>query len=303
MVFYLHYMTLPMSNPATARVITRFGADVLIADSGTIIRCTPKRKLEHIACGDYVTWENHAQGNATVTAILPRTNLLTRPDFRGKTKNIAANIDLVIIVVSWRPSPSWEMLDRYLVAIELLPAQALIVMNKADLAAEYASKEDLVRLAEYEAVGYPILYTQAQEGVGIDTLRKAIGGKTAIVVGQSGVGKSSLAAQLLPEQEIRVGEIADTGEGRHTTTNAMLYTLAEHGFLIDSPGVRDFSLSSVTREQLQQGYREFQPYQSQCRFNNCTHQHEPQCAVKAAFSAQQLPPYRYGRYLNLLASL
>ncbi|MBK8452212.1 MAG: ribosome small subunit-dependent GTPase A [Thiofilum sp.] len=292
-----------MNDLVTARVITRFGADVLITHANQTIRCTPKRKLEHIACGDYVTWEENAQGNATITTILPRTNVLTRPDFRGKPKNIATNIDLVIIVVSWRPSPSWEMLDRYLVATELLPAQALIVMNKADLADEYASADDLKCLAEYEHIGYSILYTQAKEGSGIAALRAAIGAKTAIVVGQSGVGKSSLAAQLLPEQEIRVGEIADTGEGRHTTTNAMLYALPEHGFLIDSPGVRDFSLSAVTREQLQQGYSEFRPYQFQCRFNNCTHAHEPHCAIKQAVAAQQLPPHRYERYLNLLASL
>lgn len=293
-----------MKNAPTARVITRFGADVLIeTPTHQALRCTPKRKLEHITCGDFVTWEENAQGNATVTSILPRTNVLTRPDFRGKPKAIAANIDLVIIVVSWRPSPSWEMLDRYLVATELLPANALIVMNKADLAAQYASSTDLACLAEYEAIGYPVLYTQAQEGSGIDALREAISNHTAVVVGQSGVGKSSLANQLLPDQDIRVGEIGDTGEGRHTTTNARLYNLPKQGFLIDSPGVRDFSLSDVNREQLQQGYREFMPYQMQCRFNNCTHAHEPGCTIKAAVAEQQLPPHRYERYLNLLASL
>ncbi|WP_020561061.1 ribosome small subunit-dependent GTPase A [Thiofilum flexile] len=293
-----------MNDSMTARVITRFGADVLITTpANETIRCTPKRKLEHITCGDYVTWEEHSQGNATITEILPRSNVLTRPDFRGKPKNIAANIDLVIIVISWRPSPLWDMLDRYLIATELLPAQALIVMNKADLATDYATADDLACLAEYESIGYPLLYAQATEGVGITAIREAIGDKTAIVVGQSGVGKSSLAAKLLPTQDIRVGEIANTGEGRHTTTNAMLYTLPKRGFLIDSPGVRDFGLGAVTPEQLRQGYREFQPYQGQCRFNNCSHTHEPQCAIKTALATQQLPPHRYERYLNLLAGL
>lgn len=293
-----------MKHASTARVITRFGADVLIeTPEGQTIRCTPKRKLEHIACGDYVTWEGNAQGNATITDILPRNNVLTRPDFRGKAKAIAANIDLVIIVISWRPAPSWEMLDRYLVATELLPAEALIVMNKADLASQYASTTDIAALNDYSKIGYSLMYTQAHTGTGIKALREAIGDKTAIVVGQSGVGKSSIAAQLLPEQDIRVGEIGDTGEGRHTTTNAKLYALTPQGFLIDSPGVRDFSLSAVTREQLQQGYKEFQPFLGQCRFNNCTHAHEPGCAIKTAVSVHQLPQRRYTRYLNLLANL
>jgi len=293
-----------MSLSPPARVMTRFGADVMIKTStGEVLRGTPKRKLEHIACGDYVEWEANAQGNATIHAILPRTNVLARPDFRGKLKALASNIDLVVVVMSWRPAPHWELLDRYLVATQLLPAQALIVMNKADLQTQYATAHDLQCLAEYQAIGYSVLSTQAEQGIGIEHLKAQLTQKTTIVVGQSGVGKSSIAAQLLPESAIRIGAIGDTGEGRHTTTNAMLYDLLAQGCLIDSPGVRDFGLGEISAEQLQQGYIEFSTYRHACRFSNCTHAHEPQCAVKAAVTAQQLPPQRYQRYLNLLANL
>jgi len=289
------------------RVVTRFGADLLVeaesAGFAAPFRCTTRRKLDQVACGDRVQWERQAQGNAAVTGILPRKNVLERPDFRGKARPIAANIDLLVVVSCWRPSPAWEMLDRYLIAARRLPAEALIVMNKADLRARHASAEDEACLAELAKIGYTVLHVAANARQGIGDILTAIQGKTAIVVGQSGVGKSSIANQLLPEAEIRVGEISDNGEGRHTTVSTTLYHLPGGGTLIDSPGVRDFGLTDLKAIDLQVGFPEFQPYLGECRFNNCTHNHEPGCAVKAALAAGELPPRRYQRYLNLLRSL
>ncbi|PID34084.1 MAG: ribosome small subunit-dependent GTPase A, partial [Thiotrichales bacterium] len=262
----------------TGRVISRFGAELILAtESGEQLRATTRRKLEHIACGDYVQWQKKAQGNASVTAILPRTNVLSRPDFRGRLRAVAANIDLLIVVSSWRPEPNREMLDRYLIAASQLPAEALIVMNKADLREEYATPEDEQWLEEYSRIGYPVIHANARTGQGIENIRAALGDKTAIFAGQSGVGKSSLIACLLPEASIRVGSIGETGEGRHTTTVARLYPLGE-GALIDSPGVRDFALPPLDPAELQFGYPEFAAYHGMCKFNNCTHQHEPGCA-------------------------
>lgn len=286
------------------QVITRFGAELLVeTETGVLVRCTARRKLEHVACGDHVQWEQQAQGNAVVTKILPRRNVLERPDFRGKPRAIAANIDLLVVVTSWQPAPVWEMLDRYLIAARRLQTDVLIVMNKADLRASHASAEAEACLEEYQQVGYPVLHISADQQQGVDTILDAIQGHTAIVVGQSGVGKSSIAAQLLPHENIRVGDIAETGEGRHTTTSATLYRLPSGGSLIDSPGVRDFGLSGLDFATLQAGFPEFSPFLGECRFNNCTHNHEPGCAIKTAAQEGRLPARRFARYLGLLGSL
>ncbi|WP_020393604.1 ribosome small subunit-dependent GTPase A [Thiolinea disciformis] len=297
-----------MPNPSvsdqqlTGRVITRFGAELILETAqGETIRATTRRKLEHIACGDYVAWQTESQGNASVIDILPRQNVLLRPDMRGKPRAVAANIDVLLVVSSWRPAPNWEMLDRYLIAARHLPTDVIIIMNKADLRAAYSSAEQEAALAEYEQVGYPVYPVQAKTGQGLSALRQAIKGKTAIFAGQSGVGKSSLVSALVPELDLKIGAIADTGEGRHTTTVASLYHLPEGGALIDSPGVRDFPLLPLSVLDLQAGYPEFQAFMGMCRFNNCTHHHEPGCAIKAAIASHDLPPQRYQRYLTLLA--
>lgn len=285
------------------RVITRYGAELILETaSGGHLRCTTRRKLENVACGDYVRWQTEQQGNASVLAILPRQNVLERPDFRGKLRAVAANIDILLVVSSWRPEPNWEMLDRYLVSAHLLPAEILIVFNKADLRDTYHNSEHEICLKEYLEIGYQVVHTQANQAQGLAEIEAAIQGKTAIFAGQSGVGKSSLISQLVPEEEIRVGEIGDTGEGRHTTTVSRLYHLPGQATLIDSPGVRDFPLPKLTVTQLQTGYTEFTRFAGECRFNNCTHQHEPGCAIKAALTAGELPPRRYQRYLTLLKS-
>jgi ribosome biogenesis GTPase len=282
------------------RVISRFGAELILATaSGEHLRCTTRRKLDNVACGDFVQWQAEAQGNASVIAIQPRENVLSRPDFRGRLRPVAANIDLLLVVSSWRPEPNWEMLDRYLVAAKQLPAEAIIVMNKSDLRDEYATQEDGHCLEEYSRIGYQVIHANATTGQGIDEIRAALGDKTAILAGQSGVGKSSLIACLLPEEMIRVGSIAETGEGRHTTTVAKLYPLGG-GALIDSPGVRDFALPPLDPSELQSGYPEFAAFDGLCKFNNCTHRHEPGCAIKAAINSNDLPARRYQRYLNLL---
>lgn len=311
----VNHTSSPASEQAqgdVGRVITRYGSEVIIeTETGEQVRATTRRKLEHVACGDEVQWQPEEQGNASVTAILPRRNVLSRPDFRGKLKNIAANLDLLVVVSSWRPAPQFEMLDRYLVAAHRLPADTLIVMNKSDLQSELATAEQEACLQEYRAIGYDVVHTQACDNqnaaeTGINDLLPYLAGKTAAFVGQSGVGKSSIIAQLMPEQDIRIGTIGDTGEGRHTTTAAHLYHVPEQlvtgASLIDSPGVRDFSLPPLEVSDLQQGYPEFTAYAGQCRFNNCTHQHEPGCVIKAQAEQGVLPKYRYQRYLAMLAA-
>lgn len=286
------------------RVVTRYGAElILLNEQNEHIRCTARRKFENIACGDYVCWQPSEQGNSIVTDILPRKNALTRPDHRGKPKAIACNIDQIIIVCSWLPKPSWMLVDQYLIAAQLINADALLVINKADLAEQYSTEKDHKILDEYNSIGYNIIHANALTGLGIDEIQKELSGKTSIFVGQSGVGKSSIIGQALPELNIKVGDISQKGEGKHTTTTADLYRVGKDGFVIDSPGVRDFAIANVDADGIRKGYREFDVFAKLCRFNNCTHTHEPRCIVKQAAETNDIPTGRYRRYLAKLELL
>ena len=284
------------------QVITRFGAELIIeSDNHEMVRCTAKRKFDQIACGDFVHWKPAKHGNATIVKLLPRKNALTRPNYQGHLRTIAANIDQVIVVAAWLPEPFWPLIDRYLIATQQLNADAILVINKQDLAEENASPEDLLALKEYSAIGYEVLKTTTVDEVrGINALKEKLSDKTNIFVGQSGVGKSSLANLILPDADIRVGEISLAGEGKHTTTTTTLYHLEKGGSLIDSPGVRDFVLPNITEEQLRDGYQEFMEFAPYCRFNNCTHHHEPHCEVRKRVDSGELPPLRYQRYIKQL---
>ena len=292
-----------VQTQGTGRLITRFGAELLVqcADR-TQIRCTTKRKLDNVACGDWVEWQSNPTGTARINKILPRKNDITRSTYHGKPRTIAANVDQLLIVSAWLPVPIWELVDRYLIAAERLSAEAVIIMNKSDLS-ELATEVDWQALADYEAIGYSIMHINALDDASGDQLNEVMRGKTNILLGRSGVGKSSIANKIMPDAEILTSDISGSGEGRHTTTTANLYELTDGAYLIDSPGVRDYALDNLSEIQLANGYREFKPYMNQCKFSNCTHNHEPQCAVRAAAEAEEISPRRYGRYLDALNSM
>lgn len=297
----------------TGRVITRFGAELLVENQDNSsgkptppVRCTAKRKFDSIVCGDFITWHHNPQGNASVDDLLPRKNALTRPGYRNRPRTIAANIDQLVIVNSWLPKTSWDLVDRYLIAAQQLQADAVIVMNKSDLAKQHASEADWRSLEIYQQLGYPVLHINAlngKDGEGIQELLSLMNDKTSIFSGRSGVGKSSIANQILPDMDITVGIISDSGEGKHTTTTATLYALPSGGYLIDSPGVRDYALGDISAQELSDGYIEFYDFSLHCRFNNCTHDHEPGCAVRAAVEKNQISSERYQRYIQALRNL
>jgi ribosome biogenesis GTPase / thiamine phosphate phosphatase len=285
------------------RVIIRFGAELIIEDEhGQRHRCTTRRHLQHAVCGDRVTWTPSDSGNQVVTGILPRRNLLERLDPRGQIRPVAANIDQVVLVIAHRPPPQWPLVDRYLVAIEALDATALLVINKADLdEGTVDGMEGMVDL--YRALGYTGLRTSVTTGLGMDTLRTHLRDATSVLVGQSGVGKSSLIQALLPGEDLRIGELSEaTGEGRHTTTSARLYQLPDGGELIDSPGVRDFTAPPLPVDALARGFVEFRPHIGHCRFHNCAHDREPGCAIKAAVETGEISEQRYASYLAMKRS-
>ncbi len=296
----------------TGRVITRFGAELLVENpetgSGTIsnqtpIRCTAKRKFDSIVCGDFITWHPNQHGNASVDDLLPRNNALTRPGYRGRPRTIAANIDLLVVVNSWLPETSWNLVDRYLIAAEQLNAEAIIVMNKSDLSKAHATDDDWQAMQAYQDIGYPVLEMNAVTGEGISELSKLMQNKTSIFSGRSGVGKSSIANRILPESKILTGIISESGEGKHTTTTATLYNLSNSGYLIDSPGVRDYALGDISAQELSEGYIEFLQFQDNCRFHNCTHDHEPKCAIRTAVDDGKIDKSRYLRYIDALRNL
>ncbi|MDX1563210.1 MAG: ribosome small subunit-dependent GTPase A, partial [Gammaproteobacteria bacterium] len=192
------------------------------------------RKIKPLA-GDEVEWKTNSDGTVIVDGILPRRSVLERIDARGRPEGIAANISQIAVVLAPEPAPDWQLVDRYLVAASLANVAAALIANKVDL----VEAADDTRLEVYGQIGYPVIATSAHDGQGLDKLAELLDGHRSVLVGQSGVGKSSLLNALLPEPTAAVGELSERRAlGRHTTTAAMLYHLPRGGDLIDSPGVR-----------------------------------------------------------------
>jgi ribosome biogenesis GTPase len=286
-------------HPSTGLVIVNYGKSMLVEDAaGALHRCVARRSLGSIVCGDRVNWQATGNQEGVITAIAPRRSVLSRADGTDRQRPLAANIDQIMIVAAPEPVLEPFLVDKYTVAAELANAAPILVINKADLLDSAAHRELDFRLADYVGTGYPVIYTSARQNSGLEELSDRLAGNTSILVGQSGVGKSSLIKRLLPELDIAIGRLSEaSGQGRHTTTTTTLYHLAHGGDLIDSPGVRDFHLGQVDPDTLAAGFREFRPHIGHCRFNNCRHVSEPDCAVIAAvedglISARRLESYR-----------
>lgn len=283
-------------------VIVNYGKCVLVEDeTGCLRRCVARRKLHQVVSGDRVAWEPAGTREGVIHAIEPRHTVLERADSANRTRALAANIDQMLVVVAPQPAHDAFLIDRYLVAAELSGARPLLVVNKSDLLDPRSAAAPGDELREYAAIGYATLMTSARDNAGIDALAQALVNRTSILVGQSGVGKSSLIKRLLPELEIQIGQLSDaSGQGVHTTTRTTLYHLPQGGDLIDSPGVRDFRLGEIAPAELARGFREFRPYLASCRFQDCRHLSEPGCAVKEALRAGVISARRLASYQELM---
>ena len=244
----------------------------------------------------------------TIVEVLPRTSFLSRPDSgpggRYVERVIAANVDRVVVVAAAKQPPlRTRLLDRYLVAIEHGGADALVAINKVDLLDAAAREELEARLAPYRALGLLVLTCSSTEGTGVADLRAALRGETAVLVGQSGVGKSSLLNALEPERAIATREMSRSNKGRHTTTASTLYRLADGTRIIDTPGVREFGLWQLSRDELRAYFHEFDELTSGCRYRDCSHLHEPDCLVRDAAESGVLPASRYDSYRRLMSTL
>lgn len=289
-------------------VITRHAkhADVETTQ-GEIYRCNLRRTLKNVVVGDQVSWRlgsEQLQGiSGVIEAIYPRKNELSRPDYYDGIKVMASNIDQIIIVSAVLPTLSLNIIDRYLVICEMAKIPALIVLNKIDLLSPEERIEVQKQLALYESIGYETLCLSADTGENMDKLDQYLAKGTSIFVGQSGVGKSSLINQLLPEVKAQTGVVSDvSGLGQHTTTASRLYHLPQGGNLIDSPGIREFGLWHLEPEQITQGYREFQTVLGTCKFRDCKHKTDPGCALREAVEEGKISPIRFENYHRLIES-
>jgi ribosome biogenesis GTPase len=294
-----------LSQPRrTGLVVAHLGKGLAVEDSdGQVLACHTLRQLATVAVGDRVYWEACGDGQGRVVEILPRSSLLVRPAHGGKTRPVAANLQQVLVVLAPEPEPDFLLADQILAVCEHRGIAAALIFNKTDL---YDGRETVEAcLREYAAIGYPVYRLSAQRGQGMQALQAALQGKTSMLTGQSGVGKSSITRTLLPEQTIRVGDISShSGLGRHTTTTATLYHLAAGGGdLIDSPGVAIFGMAEMNPAILAQSYREFLSHIARCRYNDCAHRGDQGCALIAAVQQGEVSAARYQRYLKLLEKL
>ncbi len=292
-------------TPQEGRVVVRHGANLAIEDTaGRIHHCLTRRHIGHPVCGDRVVWQPTTGAEGVVTAILPRRTLLSRPDYSGQDKPLAANLTRLLILIAPQPPPSGYLVDQYLIAAETVGVQALIVANKMDLLDAEARQTFQAAYAYYREIGYETLWTSLRDPATLADLTTRLAGETTILVGQSGVGKSSLVKALLPDRSIQIGRLsAATGLGRHTTSAATCYRMPGGGSLIDSPGVRSFRLGAIDRDTLQRGFREFRPHIGRCRFADCHHDREPGCAILHAVEAGQIAPERLANFRHLAANL
>ena len=277
------------------RVITRYGQRQLVESStGKLFQCTGRQNIGLSVAGDEVIFQPAGGVEGIVTAILPRENELSQ-----KNKLIATNIDQLWLVVATEPHYQFELIDRYLILAENSNLPINIIVNKIELLNEL---DQLFRdFSLYQNINYQVHFISIKKKLNLGPLKNQLTDKTNIFLGQSGVGKSSLINTLIPDLELRVNEIsAKSKRGKHTTTNTSIYHIPSGGDLIDSPGIREFQLDDFDAKQILNGFREFKELIGKCRFRNCQHINEPDCAVKIALDAGNIHPSRYENYLNLL---
>jgi ribosome biogenesis GTPase len=262
------------------------------------ISCVTRGKKTDLACGDRVNLQLTDKHEGVIDSTLPRQTLLYRSN-AFKSKMLAANVTQIIIVLATQPSFYEALLNRCLIAAEAAHIKPLIVLNKCDLDDSSQAKQ---KLGLYSALGYQVLTLSAKED--ISSLRPYLQGEASILVGQSGMGKSTMINALLPEEAVRTREVSmSLDSGKHTTTAAHLYHLDAHSQLIDSPGLQEFGLHHLSTDELEHAFIEFRPHLGSCRFSNCKHTQEPDCAIKQAMLDGIISKERLAIYQLLRAEI
>jgi ribosome biogenesis GTPase len=293
------------------RVISRFGKQAIVETTSADRdqhKCYIRRTIKSVVCGDQVvfrpstTLEERDRG--IIEVVIDRKSELSRPDYYDGLKPIAANIDQIIVVASIVPALSTHIIDRYLVACEHARISPIIVINKVELLTNEALVQVEKDLGVYTQIGYRVILASCVSQAGLDELSCVLKDKVNVLVGQSGVGKSSLINQLLPDSQETVGEVSgNSGLGQHTTTAAKLIPFSLGGELIDSPGVREFGLWHLPVQDITQGFVELREYLGGCKFSDCTHRNDPGCLIREAVEFNKINNERYQSYLKIVDSL
>jgi ribosome biogenesis GTPase len=277
-------------------VLASYGRGVLVQADGKTVHCALSGRKQRVVCGDRVVWAYPPSADGpSVQSVEPRRNLIERIDARGRAEPVAANIDRLAIVVAAEPAPDWFLVDRYWAGAELKDVPGLLIVNKLDLGAASIQPD----LAVYRDLNLSCVEVSSHSGAGIDGLEHILAGGVTLLVGQSGVGKSSLVNALAPEAAAQTAELTRDVEGRHTTTTARWYSLGADSAIIDAPGVRDFAPPASLVRAAERGFVEIHRLSAGCRFNDCRHMEEPGCAVRAAVVHLEIAPRRYESYRRL----
>ena len=290
------------------RVITHYGnqLEVEILDgplAGSTQRCHQRGNTARLVTGDLVTCRPGSTNTGVIISQSDRINVFGRFDSDGKFKPLASNLNCVVVVIAATPKAYINLVDRYLVAIRKLELDAFLLLNKVDLIDENKDQSLKRMLQIYGDLGYPILKVSAKSGIGFEALGKQLAGQTTVLVGQSGVGKSSLINRLGSYKSAKVGNLSQNKyKGTHTTTTTRLYHLKNFD-LIDSPGVREFSLAKVTKQEILSGFPEIQSLATNCKFRDCSHRGEPYCAIREGLESGVVFQERYDSYQNILGNL
>lgn len=281
-------------------------------DDGRIVECKVKgnfrlkgiRSTSPVAVGDYVDIIMNAEGTALISAIDDRKNYIIRKasNLSKQSQIIAANLDQALLIITIKqPETSTTFIDRFLAGAEAYRVPVVLVFNKTDLLNDDERRYQQQMVELYETIGYPCIEISAETGMGIDQLQTLLKQKVTLASGNSGVGKSTLINAIIPHADQRTAEISNAhGTGMHTTTFSEMIELAEGGYLIDTPGIKGFGTFDIEREELTSYFKEIFEFSKDCKFNNCTHTHEPGCAVIQAVENHYISVSRYQSYLNML---
>ncbi len=296
-------------NYFTGVVVRATGSWYEVLSGGERLQCRIRGKLRlkgvrstnPVVVGDEVSCLTDEQGSHVIIDITPRRNYVIRraSNLSKESHIIAANIDQALLLVTLRqPETAWEFVDRFLVTCEAYKIPVVILLAKSDL--QEREEVDFFR-ATYEPIGYRVVEVSAVTGEGVEEVHDLLVGRTTLLSGNSGVGKSTLVQRIDPTLDIRTDDISESHhKGRHTTTFSTMYPLSEGGALIDTPGIKGFGLIDIEEEELWHYFPEMMHYGRECRFYNCTHTHEPGSAVVAALEAGEISPMRYESYLKMM---
>jgi ribosome biogenesis GTPase len=287
--------------------------EIILCDVRGNVKDAVSRYVNPLAVGDWVLISKNGTERGVVEAVLPRRSVLVRPYSPDVGKVIddleqivVANVDRLLIVASWREPYLWPaLIDRYLIAAQRNQIEAVICIHKIDLVEDQVEFNEIVET--YQSLGYQQVLSSMVTGVGIDSIRQLLQGTTTVLAGLSGVGKSSILSAIQPELNLKTGSVSEhglyTGQGRHTTTQASLWKLDNGGMVIDTPGIRSFGIAGIARSDLSNWYPEMNTLAGKCRFGNCTHTSEPDCAVKDAVKNGSISELRYKNYSQILDEL